>query len=1399
MPLTLGVTAKAVTINTANQYLNFPTTKGMNYDGDWFVYEPINSSNDAYGAKIIVYKWGDIQPTELSNNRLIMEGTMAMISEPWNGATVRYHGSSIEHVGSGVNDITGTVETDAFFFSHLGSLSPATDDDAFYWDRAFRTSSTGDWTYYQYHKHLPTSYPEYENGRMTHGAGFYINPSDKSFAYTINTKVRVSGVTYQSVLARVHTPSVGGAHNSHNDVTLPTNSSKNYQQGGILKGLGSRFHAFYIAPGTANTQQWSVFTRTYVDTSASFTAQNELGEFDLADPTINLVSQQCHSYPLRASAGDLLGTRIHLPVIINGTTANTYTLQDWSLTSSDSITGGSLVRTSLLTNQNTRPDCHMVTVGTTLYALSSDIANGGIRLYEYTDAGGWSANSLQVLTNSNTHHVRVHSLKYNIQDTKFYTLLSGNTSSTGTYTGAGLYTFTLGDAFAGYEHLDFDTANNAFVNRGALSNGHIIYTMSDASFKRSGNVEPQGIASGTEIMFYDPVTPNFFNRTETDLGGGEVYYQGIVLNEGSGRKLLGGKIERYPLAKNLSDDFLLSLVTQDNKKKYHFAWGGNDADDVVDVYGDDYITGMYQSVVDPDKVWLVGYTKSEMVSKRDMKVHGFCRNLTDAPNLLQWNDVVTDNTGNIYVTGTNSDGYAIYAKYNYDYVLQWQKQIGFASTDVVGDAISIDSNKNIYIVGSANYNVAVSKIDSNGTQIWTKTYGNAIQANGKGIAVVTKSNTEYVVTTSVEGSNTTFLVLDTSGNIIEQNKVADLVVNKVRNHKSTTDGKFLFSGTNGAGTIGKFGLGLIDGSNMVQWVSTYANNAYDISVIDSGATPGYIVCGKTTTSNAFALKVTTTGTEGSYSVSKSWATRLANTDFYSVVTSPVTDTNRYAYVVGKTPIGGTAAMGMDEASIVRFDNNGSLSWQNVFGHDMNESLNGITMDITKENIISCGWSESHSAGRDAIIFRSENGGFGTGVYHIAGNAGVPYYYNKSTLPTASDTNALTNLSAPTDVAALLAKDESLSFTFNDAGSTSQIFDGSYGANGLFMLWFGYVRLSKIQEYLNSEEYRNNQAAGLLVNYTKSIFTFYQASTVGDGSADDGNVFGYDIIEATDGTVWIAGQTSGDIEQTSLGESGVYDYLLVKFNPTTEKMTFYQNGTTLDEEIYSLCELSDGRIAFVGRTTGDITGGGGAGATPQAGGYDIFLGIFNPTSEVFDYYNIGSGLDDRGINLHDYNNFEANTLVVVYSSFGALANNTTNLGSEDIGAIKFNYLTDTWAANAYQTGTSSSDIFNQNGKHSVLLKDGRVAIVFATGGTFDMNQASAGSLDIALAILDFTTGQFTKAQVGSLSSEIPHSVFAIGDRLMIAGEKTESFGQDGQALFVESDVQFGLNGKSSTIE
>lgn len=1373
----MAITNVTRAVDLTNKILSLPAISGLQ-NGYWYYYIP-NTNNATIGAKFKPYNWDTALPLLNSASELTMNGSIPYVSETWEGANVNYHGGCIEWVGAGVNDITGTPESDAFFFAHLGALTAS--DNPMYWDRCFLAEGASEWEYYKYHEHFPNIYEDFDNGRLVFSGGGFIVPTDKSFGYVIDTAVSVMGTGYTSVLARVHTPSVGGAHNSHNDINMPTTQNKNYLHGGIIKGNSDRFHVFYIA---ANGAQWDVFVRTYVDTAASFTQEVNLGTYDLADPTFNPVTTTGtqSQYPMRASCGKVLGTRIYFPVIYNNATSG-FDLKIWSLNSLDTIAGGSLQITTILTGVSVRPDCHLTVVSDKLYAMVTDVSSGGVKMFSFdTVTQAWTSEGT-IVTNGTSNYTRVHGFGYNPADAKFYTLLSGTSSGgASTYVGPGMYSFTLTGAYVGYTHLDYDSANTTFIVRNALSNGYLQYNVTDNTLNRSGNQEPQAIAAGTKILTYQPPSPKFFNKHQVTTGGDSYYYHGIILKDG--RKLLTGRVEGNSSNQGLSD-LLMTFVSDDNSTVQHFAWGGA---------GDDYITGVHQSAYD-DSVWITGYTKSELAIKRDIKIHGYARNLADGGNDLQWVDLATDSSGNIYTVGNHVSNYIVAAKYDYNYNLIWQQNLDAGANVDLAYGIAVDGT-NVYVCGSTTNggqgstdSLLISLTTSTGAVSYSKTYGTASAEYASGICVTNKSGTKYLALSCVSGTQTTILVTDTTGTIIEQNTIASTIINRLRNNDSTpTSGRFIFAGkTTAATSDASFGMCEVTSSSgrMVQWTNTYgtgatAFDARDIRNIDAavaGVGAGYVVCGNKGT-DAFLLKVSVNESAGTYTRSKTWARGITSAQLNSLVTTLYSEATKSIYVTGYTSAGTQA---LEDCFMAAYNSAGTIQWQNNFGHTADERFVSITEDITGDNLIAVGWSASHATAKNALLFRFDKTGFGTGVYHLEENASMGYYYEKSLLSEASDASTLTTITAPTNVAGSLTTATLAGLTSTAGAFSSTNYDGSYGTNGLWMMFIAKINLDSVQEHFNSPEHRGGYE---LTEYTDNIFTFYQVATVGDGSVDDGNIFGYDIIARTNGIIVVAAQTSGDVATTNLGASGVYDYLIASFDPTTEKFEFYQNSGPLDEEIYALTELANGKIAFTGRTAGSL---GGA----TQGGYDIFLGIYDPSNDSFSYHTTGTGFEDKGVNVHDLGN---NELAVTFLTQGILG--TENLGSDDIGIIKFNYSTLSWGT-AYQSGSNTSEIFEQNGKPSALLTDGRIAIVGYTAGIFADDATTYGGSDIFLGIVDASTGTWEKYQTGSGASDFGTSVFSQGDKLLISGYTNALFSENHTAgIFVEFDVLKGIGAKSS---
>lgn len=1371
-------------------YLPLPINNNIDRDGYWYDYRPVNANNDTLEAEVKLYYWFEESPLFNSANTLTIEGTIPLISETLSGNTGTYHAGTVEHIGSGTNDITNTIESDAIFFGHMGAF--AVPDDAFYWDRFYIEDGDTEWQYYQYHKHLPSFYVDYEQGRETTSGGGFIVPEDKQFGYQISLGVSSAGNPYQSRLARIHTPSIGGAHNSHNDVTLPTVGTKDYMSGGIIRGTSNKYHVFYI---TANSSQWQVLSRTYTAESTSFSTESDIGTYNLGDPVFSYdgtSSSDQSKWPLRASCGDVLENKIYFPVIMtNSSNSSNYDLEIWSFPSGTPLAQGDLTREVIETNFTEMPDAQCVTVGSNLYVAHTDVTNGGVSLHLY-DGTSW-ADQGQILTNGSSEFVRVHGFRYNSADTKFYLLLSGtSTGGASTYEGDGVYSFLLDEPFLGYRHLDYNPTNNEFLLKSALTNGYIEYNINNGTLTKYTGQEPAGIATDRRIFDYAPSSASFFNKVEINIAAGveEYFFDGINLRDG--RKVLVGRAEGLPLNGSQRGNLLVSFLDSDNLNiGSNFVYGGA---------GDDYVTGVMQDI--NNDVWITGYTKSELVQKRDIKVHGFQRMLRDGSNEIKWVDLEKDAVGNYYLVGNHSGNFIVVAKFDFNFELVWQNKYDSGSTGAdVAYGIALDSNDNVYFCGSTvnfgsgSTDALLVKVDSDGTFVFNYAYGTASAEVAKSVAIVNKSDVEYVVLPIESSTSTFFTILDTDGNIFETNNVSDLNVNRVRNNPTANnEGRFVFAGDDGANDA-KFGMGEVDSSSrMIQWVREYAVSANsvarDIRLIGapdgSGNGADYVIVGDEDT-DGFVLQIQVDETVGSasYTIGKTWGRKLGSCNFNAVVVDDYTGTNKKIHIVGNTMADGA---GMIDGLVVQYDDTGALQWQNTWGFMMSEDLVAVIEDITEENITMAGWTTSHKdlGGSNAVLFRVWKEGFGTGNYHISGNAMTKMFYQKSELTDSADSSLLSSVSAPTDSTASLTTSNT-SATYESTPYSVDYYDGSYGPDGVFTFYIAKIDLDKVQDHFNDADHTYHYDLGTAYDYTDDIFTFYQVATVGDGSADDGNIFGYDIIEHSSNTIVCAGVTSGDITKTNTGDSGVYDYVLVKFDPATQKFSYFQAGSADDEEIYSLTELENAKVAFVGRTTGNL-------GANNIGGYDIFLGIHDMDANTSEYYSTGSGFNDTALNVHDLGN-GSNTLAISYSTSGAIGNNV-NQGSEDMGIIKFDYSTDIWF-DAYQTGSETGELFTQNGHHSVLLDDGRIAIVGHSAGFFADDNVTSGLLDVIVGIVDTDTGEWKKYQIGTGSNDFGTAIFATGEKLCIAGHTEAAFEDGRHGLYMEFDASYGILGKSSS--
>jgi len=1394
---------RSVDLNNAQWYLPHPAGRGMD-NGYYIIYSASSATNQLNSGAGLVkgYKWGSPLSASRADDFHILQGTIQLVSESLSGSSnwINYHGSNITHIGRGVNDISKVQENDALFFAHLGQYGTtnATDDAFFYWDRLYLGTGSAVWDYYQYHAHNPSSYAPFNNGRLAFAAQDRNGPAGiEEYGHMINVNVRSGGTNYLAVLARIHTPSVGGAHNSHNDLELGSVSNKNYMMGGIINGSSDRFHAFYI---TANGTQWDVFSRTFNYANQVFNAEVSHGTYDLADPLLARTPGSSSLYPFRASAGILDGAQLYIPVIYNSGSSGKFDLNIWNFTSAANLAQSPTV-TTIISGSNVRPDCHLVLANNTLYAAVSNANQGGVNLYKYS-ASAWS-NEGQIVSNNPGKYLRVHGINFNEEEFKLYTMISGEASGSDTsYSGSGVYSFSPDIPFTGYKHLDYITGSNSFTVRNALTAGYVQYDSDTGTLKRVGTTEPQGINASMPVLQYDANSPLFFDRRQTKFDGNESFVYGIELQDGR-QLFVGSKADVDP-------DFDISYT---NGIIAIFSPGDTSPPEYYEITGrfDDFITGVTQAS-GSGLVYLVGFTKDLLVPRRNYFTHGIGRGLVKSMTTtekLEYVDMVLDATGAQYYAGNHIQSSSIIvAKYDANFDLQWQRDISGGSLADTAYGITRDTSGYLYIAGkttnsgSGNEDALLMKLDSTGSIVWTKMYGTSDNQYASAVTTITKNSTQSILLPIISGSSTTFTVVNTDGTIQEQNRYNNLIVNRVRKHETTTnDGKFIFAGrTTDTPTTASFGIGTILTSPMLEWVVTHNSassntEATDMRNTGTGSLFEYMVVG-TEGTNGFTMKLLSQ----SSGISRSWVTTTSGSYWKALANTPssVTSASRNTFVVGLASGSGNSNQSGQKGIMAGFDHTGSMWFINALGHTGNESLNAIERDILNFNYITAGWSESHTSGRRGMLFRFTRSGFGTGNHHLEGNTGMAMWYvSASSLSSTVGLGTLSTITTPTSTSAALLTSASTTFTSISSSYENEIYEGSNVFDG----FFGTLNLNDLQAYKNSGSFVEG---GL--NPINSLVTWNQIGVAGDGEADDGNIFAYDVFELTSGSnagrLCIIAQTSGDVVAYNTGATGVYDYMVAFYDPSNPLsdtgFLITQVGTSFDEEIYSGTELSDGRVAFVGRTVGDLGG-------PTVGGYDIFLGIIDcrnmsensvaNTRFQTDYYVTGSGLADRGVAVHDVHTTIPNTLAIVYETSGDVSGDT-NLGAEDIGIIFFNYSTDTWGS-VYQVGTTQNDSLDTLGKPSVYIKDGRIAIVGSTTGIFADDGNTFGASDVFVGIFDMNTNTWKKYQVGTGAADFGNGVsLGSNSKLLIAGSTAATFTDPNDAISVSFDVAQGVKGRTT---
>lgn len=672
--------------------------------------------------------------------------------------------------------------------------------------------------------------------------------------------------------------------------------------------------------------------------------------------------------------------------------------------------------------------------------------------------------------------------------------------------------------------------------------------------------------------------------------------------------------------------------------------------------------------------------------------------------------VVTDSSGNVYVTGLmtgkayiynangtlfstvfpnagNSDAFLV--KYSSSGVAQWAGRVASAQSET-GWSVAVDTTGNVFLTGVGGSGVVVTAFNADGTAFGT-TLANA---GGTDIFIIeynTNGAVQWMARIASTGNDIGYAVAtDSSGNVYVTGQGGVGVTVTVFNASGSTFGTLANAGSTDAFLV-KY-----NGSGTVQWAARVASTGVDIgfalatdssgNVFLTGQGGSATVTAFNADGTAFGTTLANTGSGDAFVVEYNtngvvqWVAKVASTAV-DIGYGIATDTSGDVYVVGQGGINVTvsafssngvafgttlASIGQQDIFLVKYNSSGIVQWVTRLGTTGTDIGYSVATD-SSNNVYITGQS---GAGATTTVYNSNGTIFGT-LTNTTPTSTDAFLVKYNSSGTAQWARRLGSIYA--DVGRGVAVDSTGSIV--TTGTYSGARYAIYGQTlGLFSSQSNTAYVVK---------YNTNGAPQWVAQIATSTGLVTGFGTAVDAS---GNIY---VVGngGTNGTV-TPFNSDGTAFGTTLPNSGGNDVFVVKYNSSG----FVQwaariTSTTGNEIAYSVAVDTGGNII--------VTGQGGAGATisafnsdgtafgttlPNSGNADVFVVKYNTSGFVQWVARIASTQSDTGFriatdtsdSIYVTGSGGTGVTVTAFSSNGvAFGTTLPNSGSTDAFLVKYN--------------------------------------------------------------------------------------------------------------------------------
>lgn len=289
--------------------------------------------------------------------------------------------------------------------------------------------------------------------------------------------------------------------------------------------------------------------------------------------------------------------------------------------------------------------------------------------------------------------------------------------------------------------------------------------------------------------------------------------------------------------------------------------------------------------------------------------------------------------------------------------------------------------------GNGSNDVLLSRLDSDGSVLWSKTYGGT--ADDVGSYVIPTNDGGYIIggySNSFGLGNFDIYLLKTNstGSLLWSNVYGGSALDLIRAFDKTNDGGYMISGYTGSFGAGNFDMFLIktNSNGNVLWSNTYGGTNFELGYVAAQTSDGgYMFTGQTSSYGAgdYDIYLVKTNSAGSLLWTKTYG-GTAHDKGYSCY-----PTNDGGYLIsGYTNSFGAGAF---DLYLIKVDNLGSYQWAKTYGGTNNDFFI-YSRKLAGDDLVLLGYAGSFSAGGDNDFYAIKTNSSGNLLWSRAyGNSG----------------------------------------------------------------------------------------------------------------------------------------------------------------------------------------------------------------------------------------------------------------------------------------------------------------------------------------------------------------------------------------------------------------------------